>query len=90
MKPAKIASPTLLPLPDCKGETDDKSRWENHLPFRRAVGENPIRILSLVEMVCEIQERLSATLAATEVGRMLQLFSATGIDIRRLMAASPD
>ena len=73
-----------------KDEKNDKNRWENHLPFRQAVGENPIQILTLVEMVCEIQERLNTTLAATEVGRMLQLFSAAGIHIRRLMAASPD
>ena len=73
-----------------ENEEDDKSRWENHLPFRRAIGENPIRILTLVEMACEIQKRLSTTLAATEVGRMLQLFSAAGIDIRQLAAIPLD
>lgn len=59
----------------CKGE---KSIWENHLRFRDALGGNPVTIMDFSEMVSEIQSELTTTLAATEVGRMLQLFSATG------------
>lgn len=54
----------------------DKSIWENYRPFRDALDGNPVTILTLQEMVAEIQSELTTTLAATEVGRMLQLFSA--------------
>lgn len=62
----------------CKGE---KSIWENHIPFRNALGDNRVTILTFREMVDEIQAELTTTLAATEVGRMLQLFSATGMNL---------
>ncbi len=54
----------------------DKEIWENHPPFREALGNNPINVLTLSEMVSEIKGQLTTTLAATEVGRILQLFSA--------------
>ncbi len=57
----------------------EKSIWENHLPFRDALGGNPVTIMTFSEMVAEIQAELTTTLAATEVGRMLQLFSAAGM-----------
>ena len=59
----------------------DKDVWENHAPFRDALGGNPVRILTLHEMASEIQSGLDKTLAATEVGRMLQLFSAAGMKV---------
>ena len=62
----------------CKGE---KSIWENHLPFHNALGGNRITILTLHEMVAKIQAQLTTTLAPTEIGRMLQLFSAAGMDL---------
>ena len=61
-----------------RGEKED---WGNHAPFRDALDGNPVVILDLLEMATEIQAGLTKTLAATEVGRMLQLFSAAGIDI---------
>jgi hypothetical protein len=42
---------------------------------------NPVVILKFDEMISEIQAQLTTTLAATEVGRMLQVFQAAGIDI---------
>lgn len=59
----------------------DKSAWENHQPFSDAIGGNPVTILTFREMVAEIQQELTTTLAATEIGRMLQLFHAAGITI---------
>lgn len=59
----------------------DKAPWETHQPFSDALEGNPIRLLTFHEMVLEIQEELSTTLAATEVGRMLQMFRAAGIQI---------
>ena len=59
----------------------DKSVWETHQPFRAALGGNPVTILTFREMVTEIQSELTTTLAATEVGRMLQLFSAADMKV---------
>ena len=57
-----------------------KAQWENHTPFQQALSGNPIQIITLREMmVDEIIGELPETLAATEVGRMLQLFRAAKI-----------
>ena len=61
----------------------DKSAWENHQPFRDAIGGNPVTIITFREMVADIQGKLTTTLAATEVGRMLQMFQAAGIRLDR-------
>ena len=42
---------------------------------------NPVTILTFREMVTEIHAGLTKTLAATEVGRMLQLFTAAGMPV---------
>jgi len=59
----------------------DKAVWENHRPFREALGGNPVTIITFREMVNDIQGKLTRTLAGTEVGRMLQMFHAAGIDM---------
>lgn len=59
----------------------DKSVWEEHEPFRQAIGGNPVTILTFREMVTQIQSELTKTLAATEVGRMLQLFVAADMKV---------
>jgi hypothetical protein len=59
----------------------DKSVWEAHEPFSQAIGGNPVTILTFREMVLEIQGKLTTTLAATEVGRMLQLFTAADMKV---------
>ncbi len=59
----------------------DKAVWENHEPFRNALGSNPVSILTFREMIFDIQGQLTTTLAATEVGRMLQMFQAAGIHV---------
>lgn len=60
----------------------DKSAWEDCQPFSDALGGNRLRIITFEEMVTEIQEKLGTTLAATEVGRMLQMFKAARMDVR--------
>jgi hypothetical protein len=60
----------------------DKSVWENHQSFRDALAGNPATIITFREMVAEIQGELTTTLAATEVGRMLQMFQAAGIVVK--------
>lgn len=59
----------------------DRSVWENYKPFQNALGGNPVVILTFGEMITEIQSQLTTTLAATEVGRMLQMFQAAGIGV---------
>jgi hypothetical protein len=58
-----------------KGE---KREWESHQPFRDAIGNNSMRILTFQDMITYIYPELNTTLAATEVGRMLQMFRAAG------------
>ena len=58
----------------------DKSVWENHKRFRDAINGNPIAVLTFREMVRQIQSDLTTTPAATEIGRLLQLSKAAGID----------
>lgn len=58
----------------------DRKVWEDHQRFSDALGGNPIRIVTFQEMVSEIYDQLGTTLAATEVGRMLQMFRAARLD----------
>ena len=62
--------------------TGDRAVWEKHRPFREALAGSPVAVLTFREMVAEIEAGLTTTLAATEVGRLLQLFSASGLEIR--------
>lgn len=59
----------------------DRAIWEEHKPFRQALDGNPLSILTFQEMVAQIQGQLTTTLAATEVGRMLQLFAAADMKV---------
>lgn len=59
----------------------DAQKWETHPPFRRAIADNPIKVLTLRGMLEEVYGELKMTLAGTEVGRMLQLFRAAGVPI---------
>jgi len=64
-----------------------KTLWETCPDFVQALNGNPIRVLDLREMLNTISPTLSTTLAVTEVGRMLQLFKAAGINITSPKAA---
>lgn len=59
----------------------DASVWEQHAPFRAAIGNNPIKVITLMEMLKDVSEELSTTMAGTELGRTLQLFRAAGITV---------
>jgi hypothetical protein len=56
----------------------DKKIWEENIEFQRMIGSNPIRIVTFQDMISDINRELKTTLAATEVGRMLQMFRASG------------
>jgi hypothetical protein len=55
--------------------------WETHPGFRAALGGNPIRILTFQQMIRDLAPDMSTTLAATEVGRLLQMFAASGFNL---------
>lgn len=59
----------------------EKTAWENNQDFAQALNGNPIRVVKLKDMLNAIYPALGTTLAGTEVGRMLQLFKATGIKV---------
>lgn len=64
----------------------DRALWENHAPFRRRIRNNPIKIVTFHEMVLEIGSQLTRTLAATEIGRMLQMFKGSNL----LVTSAPE
>lgn len=55
--------------------------WETHPPFCEAMVGNPIKLITLREMLEEVYSELKTTLAGTELGRMLQLFRAAGVQV---------
>lgn len=57
----------------------DKSVWERHRRFIKGTKGNPLKVLSLQEMVEEIEPGITRTPAATDIGRTLQLFRAAGL-----------
>ncbi|NPU84428.1 MAG: hypothetical protein HPY65_08050 [Syntrophaceae bacterium] len=59
----------------------DRSVWENDQEFRRALEGNPIRILTFKEVIEDILPNLRQTVAATEVGRILQMFKVSGVQM---------
>jgi len=55
----------------------DTSVWERCGQFRKAMRGNPIRLLSLSEMVCYMMPRITKTPAGSDLGRTLQLLKAS-------------
>jgi hypothetical protein len=60
----------------------DRQKWEKHPPFCKAMAGNPIKVVTLNEMLTEVSDKLSRTLAGTELGRTLQLFRAAGFPMK--------
>ncbi len=69
----------VVAVSHCKG---DKALWEREVKFQEALNGNSIKVLTFGEMVDFIEEGLSTTLAATEVGRLLQMFKAANLDVK--------
>ena len=57
----------------------DGRQWETYPRFSQAMAGNPIKLITLQEMLQKVYGQLSNTLAGTEIGRMLQLIRAAGI-----------
>ncbi len=59
----------------------DRSIWENCEQFSKSMQGNPIKILTFSEMLHEVSSELNTTLAATEIGRLLQLMKSSGVSL---------
>ena len=55
-----------------------RGHWEGNTRFRGALEGNPIRILTLAEMLDYLWGALTRTPAASEIGRSIQLMKAAG------------
>jgi hypothetical protein len=56
----------------------DKRRWEDYPKFQQALEGNPVRIWPLADMLTRVFPELGTTVAASQLGRMLQLLKASG------------
>jgi hypothetical protein len=52
--------------------------WEQNETFKKNLGGNPIRILTLQEMLSDLYGKTKMTVASSEVGRLLQVIKASG------------
>lgn len=56
----------------------DASLWEQNQRFRTNLRENPIKILTLQEMLSDLYSKTKTTMASSEVGGLLQVIKASG------------
>lgn len=56
----------------------DPNLWEQHEPFATAVEGNPIRLLSLQQMIADVSLGMRTTVVPSQLGRTIQLLRASG------------
>ncbi len=56
----------------------EASVWQEHQPFIDNLHGNPIKILTLQEILSDLYEKTDTTVASSEVGRLLQVIKASG------------
>jgi hypothetical protein len=59
----------------------DARVWENYPRFRENLGGNPIRMISLEDMVKELLKGMTRTVVPSQLGRTVQLLRAAGARI---------
>jgi hypothetical protein len=52
--------------------------WQEHLAFRNNLRGNPIKILTLQDILSDLYQKTDTTVASSEVGRLLQVIKASG------------
>jgi hypothetical protein len=57
----------------------DRSDWENYPRFRKAMRGNPVRLITLGEMVAEMLPGITSTPSSSELGRTLQLLKSADV-----------
>ena len=65
----------------------DASLWEQNQRFRTNLRENPIKILTLQEMLSDLYSKTKTTMASSEVGRLLQGYQ--GLRLETLAQSVP-
>jgi hypothetical protein len=60
----------------------DRSIWEKSADFKKALRNNPIKVITLKEMVDSILPGITNTPAGTDIGRTLQLLRAAGMSLK--------
>ena len=55
--------------------------WENHKPFQKALEGNPIKLLSLKEMLEDVSKIMGTTVESSQLGRTIQLIRASGASL---------
>jgi hypothetical protein len=58
--------------------TGDPAVWQYHKSFRDNLRGNPIKVLTLQEMLSDLYKKTNTTVASSEVGRLLQVIKASG------------
>jgi len=56
----------------------DESVWREYKPFQANLRGNPIRILTLQEMLSDLYRKTTSAVASSQVGRLLQVIKASG------------
>lgn len=56
----------------------DESVWRNYAPFQANLRGNPIRVLTLQEMLGDLYRKTGTAIASSQVGRLLQVIKASG------------
>jgi hypothetical protein len=59
--------------------TGERADWEDYAPFRKALRGNPVRLITLGEMVGEMLPGITRTPSSSELGRTLQLLRTAGV-----------
>ncbi len=62
--------------------------WQEHQPFRDNLRGNPIKVLTLQEMLSELYKKTTTAVAPSEIGRLLQVIKASGWQPQAAPAAS--
>jgi hypothetical protein len=61
-----------------KGSAEERVLWESGEQFKNALDGNPIKLLTLSEMLDELFPEITRTVASSQLGRTLQVIKASG------------
>lgn len=61
----------------------DRQQWEQHTPFIRSMEGNPIKLISLREIIDHLECTSTTTPASSDIGRILQLMRAANVTVSK-------
>jgi hypothetical protein len=62
-------------------DLSNKDRWENETTFKSAMRNNPVKIVTLQEMLGEVFQKLGTSVESSQFSRTLQLIKAAGLTL---------